>query len=164
MDYVIPALIQKTISFKRLKSKNIKSYKVYTKTIDSNYASGIRTDLIDEIENPSIPSPYLKKITLPYSINNTWKLPDDIYMDKDHPFRVIVDGNQISSLYYTANKLTNLLTINSNTMMISSSTVIEIEYFQDIIVKSYMVEQDCEIIVEPVFQNTYNYGKHNIIV
>lgn len=164
MDHFITALIKKTISFKRLKSKNIKSYKVYAKTIDSTYASGIKTELIEEIENPVIPSPVITKVKMPYSPNSTWQLPGDLYMDKDHPIRVMVDDAPISSLHYTINKLSSLITINKNIIPIDINTVVEIEYFQDIITRSYMVEKDCQIMIEPVFQDTYNYGKHNLVL
>lgn len=164
MDHFITALIKKTVYFKRLKSKNIKSYKIYTKTVDTNYTSGIKTELIDEIENPVIPSPVTSRKVLGYSPNFTWQLPDDIYIDQDHPFRILVNDIAISSLHYTLNRLTNLVTINTNIIKIDLNTVVEIEYFKDIIIKSYMVEKDCELIVEPIFRDTHNYGKHNVIV
>ena len=83
MDYIIPASIKKTIRFPRLTSKNVLSYEIYTKTVDDTYNSGIRTDLIDTIQNPIIPSPVKAEIELEYSNNATWNLPNNIYMDRD---------------------------------------------------------------------------------
>lgn len=162
--YVLPSLIKKTITFRRLKSKNVHSYNIYSKTIDNNYTSGIRTELIDTIINPNIPSPVLDKITLKFSKNYTWKLPSDIYLDKDHPLTMYVNDVIISNLYYTINRAAQLITINTNQIAIDEATKIEMQYYKDIIVKDYMFETDCTLMVEPVFQDTYNYGKHNIIL
>jgi hypothetical protein len=164
MDYVIPANIKKTIRFPRLTSKNVLSYEVYTKTIDDTYSSGIRIDLIDTIQNPTIPSPVKNQIDLEYSNNATWNLPKNIYMDRDHDVIILVDGIQISKLYYTINKAAKIFTINTNKITINVDTKVSIIYYQDIIEKSYMVEQDCEIFVKPIIKDSYHYGQHNIIL
>lgn len=164
MDYVIPASIKKTIRFPRLTSKNVLNYEIYTKTIDDTYSSGIRIDLIDTIQNPTIPSPVKNQIDLEYSNNATWNLPKNIYMDRDHDIIILVDGIQISKLYYTINKAAKIFTINTNQITINADTKISIIYYQDIIEKSYMVEQDCEIFVKPIIKDSYHYGQHNIIL
>lgn len=164
MDYIIPANIKKTIRFPRLTSKNVLSYEIYTKTIDNTYDSGIRIDLIDTIQNPNVPSPVRKQIDLEYSNNFTWNLPKDIYMDRDHDIVVLVDSIQISKLYYTVNKVAKLFTINTNNITINADSKISIIYYQDIIEKSYMVEDDCEIFVKPIIIDSYHYGQHNIIL
>ena len=149
MDYIIPASIKKTIRFPRLTSKNVLSYEIYTKTVDDTYNSGIRTDLIDTIQNPIIPSPVKTEIELEYSNNATWNLPNNIYMDRDHDIIILVNDIQISKLYYTIN---------------NSDTKVKIIYYQDIIEKSYMVEQDCEVFVKPIIIDSYHYGQHNVIL
>lgn len=164
MDYIIPASIKKTIRFPRLTSKNVLSYEIYTKTVDDTYNSGIRTDLIDTIQNPIIPSPVKTEIELEYSNNATWNLPKNIYMDRDHDIIILVDGIQISKLYYTINKAAKIFTINTNQITINTDTKVSIIYYQDIIEKSYMVEQDCEIFVKPIIKDSYHYGQHNIIL
>ena len=164
MDYIIPASIKKTIRFPRLSSKNVVSYEVYTKTIDDTYESGIRTDLIDTIDNPNIPSPVQKMMELEYSINFTWTLPNNIYMDRDHMLIVLVDGIQISSLHFTINKTAKVFTINTSNIAISPDTKISIIYFEDIIEKSYMLEDDCDIYVKPIIIDSYHYGQHNVIL
>ena len=164
MDYVIPANIKKTIRFPRLTSKNVLSYEIYTKTIDDTYNSGIRIDLIDTIQNPSIPSPVKNQIELEYSNNATWNLPKNIYMDRDHDIIILVDGIQISKLYYTINKSAKIFTINTNQITINADAKISIIYYQDIIEKSYIVEQNCEIFVKPIIKDSYHYGQHNIIL
>lgn len=164
MDYIIPASIKKTIRFPRLTSKNVLSYEIYTKTVDDTYNSGIRIDLIDTIQNPVIPSPAKNQIDLEYSNNATWNLPKNIYMDRDHDIIILVDGIQISKLYYTINKAAKIFTINTNQITINTDTKVSIIYYQDIIEKSYMVEQDCEIFVKPIIKDSYHYGQHNIIL
>lgn len=164
MDYIIPSSIKKTIKFPRLSSKNVISYEVYTKTIDDTYDSGIRTDLIDTILNPNIPSPVVMTKELEYAENGTWNLPKNIYLDRDHKIRVFVDKIQISNLYYTINKVAGLITINKNNVTMNPDSIISIEYYIDVIEKSYMFEQDCEIIIKPVMIESYHYGKHNIII
>ena len=164
MDYILPSSIKKTIRFPRLTSKNVICYNVYTKTVDDTYGSGIRIDLIDKIDNPNIPSPFQKQIDLGYSNNATWNLPSNIYMDRDHGVIVLIDGIQISKLYYTVNKMAKLITVNTNKVAINSDTKVSIIYYQDIIEKSYMVEEDCDIYIEPVIMDSYHYGKHNVII
>lgn len=164
MDYVIPASIKKTIKFPRLSSKNVVSYEIYTKTIDDTYGSGIRTDLIDTIVNPNIPSPVVQTIDLEYSNNATWGLPKDIYLDRDHKIRIFVDKIQVSNLFFTINKTAKLFTINTNAIAINPDSIVSIEYYKDIIEKSYMIETNCEIIVKPKMIGSYHYGKHNIIL
>ena len=164
MDYVLPANIKKTIRFPRLTSKNVLNYEIYTKTVDDTYDSGIRIDLIDTIQNPNIPSPVQDTMDLEYSNNATWNLPNNIYMDRDHDIIILVDDIQISKLYYTVNKPAKLFTINTNKITINPDTKVSIIYYKDIIEKSYMVEQDCEIFVKPIIIDSYHYGQHNVIL
>lgn len=164
MDYVLPANIKKTIRFPRLTSKNVLNYEIYTKTVDDAYDSGIRIDLLDTIQNPVIPSPVKNQIDLEYSNNATWNLPKNIYMDRDHDIIILVNDIQISKLYYTVNKPAKLFTINTNKITINSDTKVKIIYYQDIIEKSYMVEQDCEVFVKPIIIDSYHYGQHNVIL
>ena len=160
----LPISIKKTISFPRLSSKNVLSYEVYAKFIDDTYDSGIRIELIDTILNTNIPNPVLNKIELEYSNNFTWSLPKDIYIDRDHNITVLVDDIQISKLYYTVNKIAKLFTINTNKITINPDSKISIIYYKDVIEKSYMLDDDCEIYVKPVIIDSYHYGQHNIIL
>mgnify|MGYP006990130461 FL=1 len=41
---------------------------------------------------------------------------------------------------------------------------IEMEYYQDLIKKDYMLEEDCDIRIEPVFAESSSYGFHNVII
>lgn len=164
MSYIIPSSIKKTIRFPRLTSKNILNYEIYTKTIDNTYNSGIRIELLDTIQNPIIPFPIKTQIDLDYSNNATWSLPKDIFMDKDHGIIVLVDDIQISKLYYTINKQANLLTINQYKIKINTGTKVSLIYYQDIIEKSYMLDNECGIFIKPIIKNSYHYGNHNIIL
>ena len=164
MNYIIPSSIKKTIRFPRLTFKNVSAYEVYTKTVDNTYDSGIRIDLLDRIDNLIMPSPIKTQIDLEYSNNATWSLPKDIYMDKDHSIIVLVDGVQISKLYYTINKQANMFTINQLKVKINTGTKVSLIYYQDIIEKSYMLDNECGIFVKPVIRNSYHYGHHNVIL
>ena len=41
---------------------------------------------------------------------------------------------------------------------------LELEYYQDLITRSYMLESNCEIYIKPIFTDSYTYGYHNIII
>lgn len=164
MNYILPGSIKKTIKFPRLSSKNVISYEVYTKTVDTTYSSGIKTELIDTILNPNIPSPVLKTLEYQYSSNFTWNLPKNIYLDRDRKLVVLVDNIPISNLYYTVNKLSGIFTINTNCVTVNGYSIVSIIYYEDIIEKSYMLEQNCDIIVKPIMIESYHYGKHNVIL
>jgi len=162
--YVLPTNIKKTIRFPRLSSKNVLGYEIYTKTIDATYDSGIRTELIDTIPNPIIPSPVREELELEYSNNATWNLPKNIYMDKDHEVIILVDGIQISKLHYTINKTSKVFTINTNKVKIEINTKVKIIYYKDVIEKSYTLENDCEFFINPIIIESYQYGMHNVIL
>ena len=121
---------------------------------------------VNEIGIPIYTDNYFVKkaeIELEYSNNATWNLPNNIYMDRDHDIIILVNDIQISKLYYTINKSAKIFTINTNKITINSDTKVKIIYYQDIIEKSYMVEQDCEVFVKPIIIDSYHYGQHNII-
>ena len=73
MDYIIPAFLKKTINFRRLTSKNVLAYEVYATFKDDTYTSGIKTELLDTIENPIIPNPVTKRIELSHNDNASWE-------------------------------------------------------------------------------------------
>lgn len=154
----------KKISFRRLKARNVTGYEIYAKYRDDTYASGIRTELLDVIPNPSEPSTVLKTITLESNENYTWKLPEDAYLDRDHQFRLFCNGFILNTMYYSFNRLTKLITLDTVMKTYSISDVITMQYYQDIITKEYMLTEDCQIQVKPVFSESYSYGNHNVII
>ena len=164
MDYIFPALLKKTITFRRLTSKNVLSYQIYANYKDDTYASGIRTELLDTIENPIVPNPIIKRINLEYNDNATWELPYDAYLDRDHQFRLYMNGFIISSMCYKFNRLSKLITLDTVMKNYTVNDKMEMEYYQDIITKDYMLEEDCEIFVKPIFTDSYTYGYHNVII
>lgn len=164
MDFVLPAFIKKTISFRRLTSKNVVSYEVYAHYKDNNYKSGIRTELLDTIINPSVPTPVLKRIPLNYNDNITWELPYDAYLDKDYRFRLYLNDTLLNSLQYKYNRLSKLITLNIDILEYTVNDKLELEYYQDIITKEYMPEENCEITIKPVFKDGFTYGTHNVII
>lgn len=164
MDYIIPALLKKKISFRRLTAKNVLAYEVYATYKDDRYESGIRTELLDTIENPVMPNPIVKRIELKYNDNATWQLPYDAYLDRDHQFRLYFNGFIISSMCYKFNRLSKLITLDTMMKNFTVNDKIEMEYYQDIISKEYMLEQDCEIHIKPIFTESYTYGYHNVIM
>lgn len=163
-DYLLPALLTKTITFKRLNNKHVKGYEVYGLFPDSNYTSGIREELIDSFENPSEPNVLRTSIPLDYNDNYTWTLPKDLYTDREHKFKLYINDSIVSTLYYQYNKYNKLLTVDRNLKVIEPSDTIRLDYFRDMITKTYPLENNCSIKVKPIFADTYTYGNHNVII
>lgn len=170
MNYIIPALITKKISFRRLASKNVVAYEVYGTFKDVSYTSGLRTELLGTIENPYYPSPILTKIELRYNDNATWKIPIDAFLDRDHQFRLYLkksyepDFMILPTIAYSYNRRTKLITLDTVMKDYEIGDEIILEYYKDIIVKEYVVVDDCTISIKPVFKDDYNYGTHNVII
>lgn len=164
MDYIIPGLLKKSISFRRLPNKAVKKYKIYALYKDDSYASGIRTELLETIDNPYVPQPYVKRITLPYNENATWKLPRDAYLDVGHKFRLYLDDIMVGTMSYKFNRITRMVTLDTVIETYDVNSKIEMEYYQDLIKKDYMLEEDCDIRIEPVFAESSSYGFHNVII
>ena len=99
-----------------------------------------------------------------YSKNYTYPLPSNIFIDKDHKVRVFVDDVLISSLWYTINFYAKIFTINTSKIGIHIDTKVSIKYYEDIITKDYFLDEDCELFVKPIFNESYHYGDHNIIL
>jgi hypothetical protein len=164
MNFIIPALLKKRISFRRLTAKNVLAYEVYATYKDDRYESGVRTELLDTIKNPVIPNPIIKRIELKYNDDATWQLPHDAYLDRDHQFRLYLNEFILSSMCYKFNRVNKLITLDTVMKNYTVNDKIEMEYYQDIITKEYMLEQDCEIQIKPIFTESYSYGNHNVII
>lgn len=164
MAFTIPGMPIKTISFKRMNSKHVKSYKIYGIFKDSNYTSGLRTELLEEIKNPSVPNTELTTVKLDYNDNYTWELPNDLFTDREHKFKLFINKAIVSAMYYQYNKYSKLLTIDKNLKPLTVNDTIELEYYRDRIKRTFVVSQDCQIKIEPVFADTYTYGNHNVII
>jgi hypothetical protein len=164
MEYIVPALLKKTITFRRLAARNVVAYEVYATYKDDTYTSGVKTELLDTIENPVMPNPIVKRIDLSYNDNATWELPYDAYLDRDYQFRLYLNGFILSSLCYKFNRLNKLITLDTVMKKYTVNDKVEMEYYQDIITKDYMLEKDCTISIKPIFTDSYTYGYHNIIV
>lgn len=170
MNYTLPSLMTKKITFRRLASKNVVAYQVYGTFKDSNYASGLRTDLLDTIENPYYPNPVLTEIELEYNDNATWQLPDDAFLDRDHQFRLFLqkayepDYMVLPSIAFSYNRITRMITLDTAMKDYDVGDRVKLEYYKDIIVKEYAVVDDCTISITPIFKEDYNYGTHNIIM
>lgn len=163
-NYIIPTQLKKIITFRRLPIKAVSKYLVYATFKDDAYTSGLKTELIDTIINPSEPSPVLKRIELEYNINATWSLPADAYLDRDHQFRLYLNNFVQSNMYYRFNRLSKLITFDTAIKSYTVNDKMELEYYQDMICKGYMLNDDCTIEILPIFNNSYNYGFHNIII
>lgn len=164
MEYIVPALLKKTITFQRLKAKNVVAYEVYATYKDDKYESGIRTELLDTIENPIIPNPVIKRIELNYNDNATWELPYNAYLDRDHQFKLYLNDSIVSSMCYKFNRLSKLITLDTIIKKYTVNDKMEMEYYEDIITMDYMLEENCEISIKPIFTESYTYGYHNIII
>ena len=150
----IPALLKKTITFRRLTAKNVIAYEIYAKFPDSNYDSGVRTELLERFDNPVEPNPCIKRIILNYNEDATWELPYDAYLN----------GFILGTMSYKYNRVHKLISLDTIMKKYESSDKIELEYYQDLITRSYMLESNCEIYVKPIFTDSYTYGYHNIII
>ena len=164
MDYLIPGTLVKEISFRRLPYKDVQAYEIYGVFHDDNYASGLRTDLLETIDNPVMPNTYLKRITLSYTSNATWKLPSDAYLDRDHRFRLYFNNILISTMFYAYNHLNHFITLDTSARTYTNTDTLELEYYQDLIKTSVPVDADCNIKIKPIFRESYSYGSHNVII
>ena len=164
MAYIIPAEMKKKITFKRLTSKNVLKYEIYGSFKDSNSESGIKTILLDTIENPAEPTLYLHKVSLEPNVNATWELPDDAYFDRDHQFRIYINDVVLSPMCYKFNRRNKLITLDVIMKEYHITDKVELEYYRDLIVKEYLVEDDCTIKVKPIFSMLHSYGDHNVII
>lgn len=161
---VLPAMLVKTITFKRLSNKHVKGYEIYGLFPDSTYSSGLREELIDVFDNPSEPNVQRTEIKLQYNDNYTWQLPSDLYTDRDHKFRIYINDTILSTLYYQYNKYNRFLTIDRNMKVLDVLDEITLSYFRDMITRSYPLQNDCQIKVKPIFADSYTYGNHNVII
>lgn len=159
-----PGYMTKTITFRRLSPKNVLRYEIYATYKDPTYASGLRRELLDTIDNPTVPSPFVKRVELKYNENTTWKLPEDAYLDRDHKFRLYLDGIMVTNMAISFNRLTKLITLDSVMKACDLNTKIELEYYRDLISKDYLLQQDCQISVKPIFSENYQFGFHNVII
>lgn len=164
MSNIIPALLKKKITFRRLAAKSVLRYEIYAEFKDDTYTSGVRRELIDTIENPSQPDLHIKRILLPGNPDATWELPYDAYLDRDHQFRLYLNGFILSSMCYNFNRLSKLISLDTVMKKYSVTDTVEMEYYQDLISKEYMVQNDCNIYVKPIFTQSYTYGDHNVII
>ena len=163
-NIILPAFLKKNITFIRLSSKNCTGYEIYGHFKDDSYASGIRTELLDTVDNPKEPNPVLHKIDLPKNSHPTWELPRDAFMDRDHKFYLYQNGFIISPLCYYYNKLSRLFTLDIMMKPYSIEDEMELEYYQDLVELSYTLEEDCQIKIKPIFKQTATFGDHNIII
>ena len=164
MSYLIPGLLKKTITFRRLGTKNVLKYEVYASYKDSSYASGIRQELLDTIPNPSVPDPHVVRITLPYNDNATWDLPEDAYLDRDHQFHLYLNGFILSNMAYAFNRVAKLITLDTVMKQYDVNSKLEMVYYHDSITTSYMLSDDCELRVKPICTDSYTFGTHNVII
>ena len=65
---------------------------------------------------------------------------------------------------YKYNRVHKLISLDTVIKKYESTDKLELEYYQDLITRSYMLETDCQIYVKPIFTDSYTYGYHNIII
>ena len=120
--------------------------------------------MLDSFDNPSEPNVERTSIKLEYNDNATWELPKDLYTDRDHKFKLYINDAIVTTLYYQYNKYNRMLTIDTNLKPIDISDTFTLEYYRDMITKTYELEENCTIKVKPIFADTYTYGNHNVII
>lgn len=164
MDYIIPTMIKKKISFLKLSDRFCSSYKIYAVFKDDEYASGTRTELVDEFENPKEDTPVLITKELDKVQEPTWKLPEDAYLDQDHPFYLYQNDFIINTIFYSYNRVTRLITLDTTLKPYSINDDMKIKYYKNIITREYSFEEDCDINIVPIFTDSSVFGNHNIIL
>ena len=162
-EYFHTSMVKK-VTFTRMPSNTVSGYKVFAKYYDDNYSSGFRKELIDEISNDPPMNPPLKKITLDYIPSATWELPKDAFLDTDHWFRLYFNELILSQMHYNYNRVLRWFSLNTTTKKYTSNDKIELEYYQDVIVRRYLVNDDCLIKIEPVYSDSFLVGTHNVII
>lgn len=162
--YIVPAMIEKTISFRRLAAKNVIAYEIYAAYKDNNNSSGVRTELIDTIQNPKFPNPVLTEIELEYNEDATWELPEDAYLDKDYQFRIYLNEFILSHICYSYNRHSRKFTLDTVIKKYEVGDKVKLEYYRDVITKKYAFDEDCKISVKPIFKDDSSCGYHNIII
>lgn len=163
-ETIIPSILRKNITFRRLPTKACSGYEIYGEFKDSTAASGKRLELLDKFQNPSEPSPVTKRITLSQEKEPTWMLPWDAFLDRNHKFRLFLNNAALPNLYYNYNRATRLFTIDEQLQEYVPSDTVELEYYVDVIQRSYQLEEDCRIIIRPTFSQDYGFGDHNVIM
>ena len=155
-------LIKRTITFLRMDYSRVKGYRILS--ADPSGVIQSETKLLEEIDNPVVPDTNIKKIKLDYNDKITWKLPEDIYMDQDHRFSIFINGFILPPINYSHNRITNLITINEKIQPVEPTDEIFLEYYRNVISRSYLLEDDIKIIVKPIYRDSVQYGGHNMIV
>lgn len=163
-ENIIPSILRKNITFRRLSQKSCSGYEIYGEFKDSTIPSGKRLDLLDKFDNPSEPSPITRRIDLLQEKEPTWQVPYDAFIDRNHKPRLYQNGHALANICYDYNRITRLITLNTNIKEYSLDDKMELEYWVDVIKRSYNVEDDCRIIVRPIFSQDYGFGDHNIII
>lgn len=163
-DYIVPTLIKKKISFLKLSKKFCSDYEVYAIYKDNDYASGTRTELIDKFENPDEDNPVLITKTLDKVVEPTWKLPEDAYLNQDHQFYLYQNDFIINKMFYSYNRITRLITLDTTIREYSTNDDMTIKYYRNIITKEYNFEENCDIKIVPIFKDSSVFGNHNIII
>lgn len=163
-QYIIPSVIRKDITFRRLSNKACTKYEIYAQYEDETAINGIRIEKIDEFDNPSEPTIYTRRIPLEHVKDPTWTLPLDAFYDRNHHFRLFQNNHALSSIYYNYNRINRLFTLDTQLVEYNVSDDMELEYFVDVIKKTYTSDKEFKIIIKPTFSQEYMYGDHNIIV
>ena len=65
---------------------------------------------------------------------------------------------------YTYNRVNKLISMDIVMKNYTPNDKVELEYYQDLITRSYMLEKNCQIYVKPIFTDSYTYGYHNVII
>lgn len=167
---------KKIVRFKRLPNKHIAGYMIYGIFKDNNYESGKRQEsLLKDSDGNDVmyinprypvknPEQNFKEIELEYNKNVTWTLPDDAFYGRDYKFQIFINGALLPTLFYDYNKLTRVFTINTTLKEIDPNDTITLKYWRDYIVLEFDINEECDILVKPVFRPGYDYGYHNIII
>lgn len=154
---MIPVTERKTIQFFRASSDLVKEYRVYVKTEHEQ----ILKEIIPN--KPEHPFP-VKKIPVSWNATQSYKLPIHAIRSSDYPFFFEVNGEAIDlTVCGIFNQETGWITILKKRMELKPDDDIVLCYYEDVIRRSYILEEDGSFLVEPVFYPYQKIGDHNLI-
>lgn len=150
----------KRLRFKRLPYAYVSGYKVYCTQENSEhfltYIANPFTPSLEEClaENVKVQDGYIA-------------MPKEAYRDSVYPPKVIVNDSILTELDYSYSHYLNQVKLSTH-IKIEEEDVVDLVYYQDMIVYEHHVEHIQQIKpvtyrVEPIYRNTHLFGTHHTI-
>lgn len=144
------------ITFTRLPYSICKGYNV----IITEDVNGKEVVSREYIENPKVPLIVKERVELEYNAKLKWELPRYITTTSSDTLKVWVNNVELDIKSYTYSPSLRMLSINSD---ISEKDLIEAEYTVDRIEIIKNTQNDIQIKVYPVYNESHKIGQHSVI-